>query len=189
MCKTERENPIVTRSRAALIGAATVLLDERDASAISVKDVVETAAMSRPTFYQHFADLGALFAAAGLVRLEQSMAGIEPAVQAPRGLHEAFAPVLMVIVDRMQPHAEFYSRVNGSSGGQLFHAGVVASTAMRLRREPLLQSWAHRDDIFWEFFAAGVVWALTRHLNAVSAGESSHVAADLAGIFDFVFTR
>lgn len=184
-----KPNPMAVRSRTALIGAAIQLLEVREGSAISIKDVCETAGMSRPTFYQHFTDLGALFAAAGLERLEQSLGDIEPASQAPTGLQDAFAPVLLTTVERMQPHAAFYTRINRSVGAQPFHAGVVARTAEKLRNEPLLQPWATCDEAFWQFLAAGLVWVITRHLNAVSAGDPGDVAADLAGIFAFVFSR
>lgn len=189
MRQTRRENPIVTRSRAALIAAATALLDERSADKISIKDVVEAAGMSRPTFYQHFPDLGALFAAAGLARLERSFADIEPASQAPSGLQDAFVPVLKVIVDRMQQHAVFFHRVHASPGGSAYHARVVLFSAERLRREPLLQPWADRDEVFWEFLAAGMVWVINRQLNAWCAGEPGPTEADLAGVFHFVFDR
>ncbi|MCE0537852.1 TetR/AcrR family transcriptional regulator [Kineosporia rhizophila] len=187
MRKIRRENPLAVRSRTALVEAATGLLDERKAAEISIKDVVEAAGVSRPTFYQHFPDLGAVFAAAGLMRLEQSFADLEPPSQAPDGLQSAFAPVLAVIADRMREHAVFYHRVHASPGGPAYHAQVVAFSAQRLRREPLLQPWAGRDEVFWEFLAAGLVWVINRQLAAWCTGEPGPTEADLAGVFDFVF--
>nr|WP_269328960.1 TetR/AcrR family transcriptional regulator [Kineosporia babensis] len=169
--------------------AAIALLDERSAAQISIKDVVEAAGMSRPTFYQHFADLGAVFAAAGLARLEESFADLEPPSQAPEGLQNAFAPVLALIVERMQRHAVFFHRVHASSGGAAYHAQVVTFTAQRLRREPLLQAWSDRDEVFWEFLAAGMVWVINRQLAAWCAGEPGPTEADLAEIFAFIFNR
>lgn len=169
-----------------MIAAATGLLDERGAPEISIKDVVEAAGMSRPTFYQHFPDLGAVFAAAGLARLEQSLGDLEQPTQAPSGLPDAFAPVLAVIVDRMKQHAVFYHRVHHSPGYGVYHAGVVAFTAGRLRREPLLQRWAGRDDVFWEFLAAGTVWVINRQLAAWCAGEPEGGGSELADVFALI---
>lgn len=192
MRKTRPENPIVTRSRAALTGAATRLLEGRAASAISVKDVVEEAGMSRPTFYQHFPDLGSLFAAAGLARLEETFAGIGSiggigsfgGIEAPGGSEDALAGVFGVVIERMAEHATFYARIHESQGGAAFHAGVVAATAAWLRQEPLLRNLADRDEAFWEFLAAGVVWIVTRHLAALCVDplDASHPDADLARI-------
>ncbi|MBT0773689.1 TetR/AcrR family transcriptional regulator [Kineosporia sp. J2-2] len=187
MSKERRENPIVTRSRAALIAAATALLDERGAAEISVKDVVETAGMSRPTFYQHFPDLGAVFAAAGLARLEQTLGDLEQPTQAPSGLEHAFAPTVAAVAGRMKQHAVFFHRVHAGPGYAAYHAGVVAFTAARLRSEPLLQPWAEQDDVFWEFLAAGTVWVINRQLAAWCAGRPEP-GSDLSGIFALLLT-
>ncbi|HWS32969.1 MAG TPA: TetR/AcrR family transcriptional regulator [Actinoplanes sp.] len=183
------KNPMAVRSRNALVAAATALLLERAASEISIKDVVETAGMSRPTFYQHFADLGAVFTAAGLAFHERIFAGLEPPPEASAGLREAFVPALAVIVDRMQEHALFYCRVNTSAGGPAFYAGLVAFTSRRLRSEPLLQEWAGRDDVFWDFLGAGVMWVITRQMAASYGPEPTPntAAEDLAQVFANVF--
>ncbi|GAB6902343.1 TetR/AcrR family transcriptional regulator [Kineosporia succinea] len=175
-----KTNPIVLRSRAALVGAATELLDEREAAAVSVKDVCERAGMSRPTFYQHFADLGALFASAGLARLAGDLDGLEPG--------GSLVGTFTASVDRMLPHLEFYCRISAGPGGQLFQAELVRHRALRLRREPALAVWGERDDVFWEFLAAGWVWVMTRHLHAVRAGEPSDVTPGLEAVFGVVLT-
>jgi AcrR family transcriptional regulator len=185
------KNPMAVRSRNALVAAATGLLLERPASEISIKDVAEAAGMSRPTFYQHFADLGAVFTAAGLACHERLIEDLEPPTQAPAGIRAAFAPALGVIVDRMQDHALLYCRVNDSAGGPAFYAGLVAFTAHRLRAEPLLQEVAaDRDDTFWEFLAAGVVWVITRQMAASHTQDPPPrtAAEDLARVLDQVFT-
>src|SRR5215217_4454150 len=56
----EPTDPRWFRSRQALIAAMTQLLDERDLAEISITDLVQRASVSRPTFYQHFADLNGL---------------------------------------------------------------------------------------------------------------------------------
>ena len=161
MSKTQvRENPIFTRSRAALIGGVDELLTQLPAAEISVTDVVAAAGMSRPTFYQHFTDLGSAFAAAGLARLTAMFAEIDPV--APGELAEKFAEV----VGRMEQHAKFYSRVQDSQGGAAFHAGAVALTAAWLRQVPALSGLPADDDALWEFVAAGVAWIITGHLAA-----------------------
>lgn len=135
-----RENPIVTRSRTALIGGVDELLTRRTAAEISVTDVVEAAGMSRPTFYQHFTDLGSAFAAAGLARLTTMFSQIDPS--GPDELADSFADV----VRRMEPDAQFYSRVQDSPGGAAFQAGTVELTAAWLRGLPALSTLPADDD-------------------------------------------
>ncbi len=174
-----RENPIVTRSRTALIGGVDELLTRRTAAEISVTDVVEAAGMSRPTFYQHFTDLGSAFAAAGLARLTTMFSQIDPS--GPDELADSFADV----VQRMEPDAQFYSRVQDSPGGTAFQAGTVELTAAWLRGLPALSTLPADDDALWEFLAAGVVWIITGHLAAYCRnpdGPRSHPAKDLARI-------
>lgn len=161
MCKTlMRENPIVVRSRSALIAVADGLLDQRSAAEISIKDVVEAAGMSRPTFYQHFTDLGSLFSAAGLTRLKAMFSDIDLTDSSK------LTDTLRAIMKYMEEDAQFYSRVHQSSGGAAFNAGAIDLTATWLRQLPSLSSLDDENDIWWEFLAAGVVWTINRHLAA-----------------------
>lgn len=187
-----RENPMVTRSRAALIGAATRLLEGREAADISVTDVVTEAGMSRPTFYQHFADLGALFAAAGLARLEEVFARSEASRPAPADSAGVLAERLGVLAARLGEQAVFYARIHASQGGSAFHAGAVSATAARLRREPLLRDRVGEEAAHWEFLAAGVVWLITRHLATLCRtppADHAPLAADLTHILEATFRK
>lgn len=144
--------------------AAERLLEERPPSAISITEVVATAEMSRPTFYQYFPDTGAAFAAAALRRVEAVVADLPvPEVGDPsQGMERAFAQ----LVDRMGADATFYSRVHDSSGGIAFHGRAIATVAEWLRSLP---SPAVPDETTAEFLAGGIVWTLTRHLAALCA--------------------
>ncbi|MFJ3958485.1 TetR/AcrR family transcriptional regulator [Arthrobacter sp. NPDC090010] len=164
MSKDQRINPAAARSRAALLDAVTELLSLRPASEISIKDVVEAAGMSRPTFYQHFTDLGTLFATAGLTRLEGVFAGLESRQEQGTDPEAELTALFAELVGRMSEHAHFYARVQESAGGAAFHAAVVRTGSDWLRQEPQLRGWIPRDEDAWDFLAAGVVWIITRYL-------------------------
>jgi AcrR family transcriptional regulator len=166
MSKTLRENPIATRSRAALLDAARELLEQRPASEISIKDVVDRAGMSRPTFYQHFTDLGALFASAGLARLEESFAGLSSPDGTRKASEASLTALFGELITRMAEHAHLYARIHESQGGPAFHAAAVSAAAAWLRQQPQLRHLANAEDAAWEFLAAGVVWTVTRYLAA-----------------------
>jgi len=168
MSKTPRANPVAARSRSALLDAAKTLLEARPAPEISIKELVDAAGMSRPTFYQHFSDLGSLFAAVGLTRLEETFALVEDsrAGEAEPTTPEALTVLFTELIARMNEHALFYARIHESQGGSAFHAAVVDATVEWLRQKPLLEHWAGAEPEAWEFLAAGVVWSVTRYLAA-----------------------
>lgn len=162
---SKKENPIVTRSREALTIAAQELLEQRSAADISITEIVEAAGLSRPTFYQHFSDLGSLFAAAGLGRLEALFAALSPIhahtrADAEEGIRASVRHTLATMSDE----ATFYSRVHESVGGSRFSAGAVAITVAWLRQQRIPSRHDGEDTVFWEFVAGGLVWSITRYL-------------------------
>lgn len=159
-----RENPIAARSRATLIAAADALLSRLPAAEISVKTVVDTASMSRPTFYQHFTDLGSLFAAAGSARLAQVFAAIA----------EDSEDYIAELIAAIEDDAQFYWHIYDGPSGMEFHAHAVKLTAGWLYSR---SGAVEYDDNLWDFFAAGVVWALTKHVAAVANNPQAHISS------------
>lgn len=151
---SKRENPIVTRSRAALIGAAKELLATKPAASISITDVVTAAGMSRPTFYQHFEGLGSLFATAALVQLE---AMFTAEVTNPRG---DISDQIATIVQAMAADGEFYFQVYHGAGGTEFYVGAVERMARWLA-----SLFDAPSSPSWEFLAAGFLWSIAQHLE------------------------
>ncbi|MFI5800961.1 TetR/AcrR family transcriptional regulator [Streptomyces sp. NPDC051677] len=63
----------VRRSRAALMAAAIVLVEERGTSAVPLSDIAEAADVSRKVVYQHFGDRDTLLLEAGLDRARREL--------------------------------------------------------------------------------------------------------------------
>ncbi|AKK06865.1 transcriptional regulator, TetR family [Corynebacterium mustelae] len=171
-----RENPVAARSRAALIAAADTLLNHSPAAEISVTTVVSTAGMSRPTFYQHFTDLGSLFAAAGSARLAQVFAAISG----------NSGDQIAELIAAVESDAQFYWHIYDGPSGMEFHAHAVKLTAGWLYSR---SGAVEYDDNLWDFLAAGVVWTLTKHVAAVANNPQAHIvspADDLNRILDSV---
>ena len=140
-----KTNPIVVRSRASLVAAAVQLLAEKQAADISITDVVVTAGMSRPTFYQHFADLAELLATVGVEKLVDIFHKNENFPQ---------------IVELIKAEASLFHQIHSSAGGAYFHA-----TAIEVTTAWLGEKWGEEPDPeLWSFIAAGAVWLIFKHL-------------------------
>lgn len=150
---------MAARYRKALIEAADHLLGQRAANSITVTDVVTTAAMSRPTFYQHFDGLGPLFAAAGLARLERIFTA-EATAPSSRTLADHFAS----LIAHMEANHQFLYHVHTSPGSADFHNGSIDLIVRWLHELPELHAIPRSDTATWEFLAAGVLWSVTKHL-------------------------
>lgn len=69
------------QSRKALLNAARELVAEHPVSELSITEVAAAAGISRPTFYQHFADVSALVAAACNEQMQEIFEGIDRDLQ------------------------------------------------------------------------------------------------------------
>ena len=61
--RSESTDPRALRTRKALVDAALRLLNEHEVADLNVSQIVKEAGVSRPVFYQHFADRDALLSA------------------------------------------------------------------------------------------------------------------------------
>jgi len=152
-------DPRTVRSRAALISAATELIDERDVASISITDVCTVAGVSRPTFYQHFGDVSTLVQAAAIDRLQQVFDATialevrdEPPVMLQNGVGR--------LVRGLAQHAPFYRRVLEGTSIFAAHAMVVDYVAERLKAFIERSGVANAEAITFRirFLAAGATW-------------------------------
>lgn len=159
-------DPRARRSQAALIQAMTEILDESDATP-NVTDVVKRAGASRPTFYQHFGDVGTLMHAAALARLEGLMhvfASEEDDETAYEDPGARIAEHLGGLFSNLAKHRDFYRRVltGPASIGTL--SAIVSLVTDYLTNKstmlPHIRKLAHDDEAqaaeFTEFLAAGI---------------------------------
>ena len=110
-------DPRQVRTRAALVGAATELLDERDTADISVTDLANRAGVTRKSLYLNFLDRDAVLQAAGVQRYEQALTRYH------LGGGGGFRGTATAIVEHLREHSDFYRRLlSGSCGIDTYRA-------------------------------------------------------------------
>jgi AcrR family transcriptional regulator len=170
------EDPRLARTRDALIRAATAELDERDPESLSITDLVATAGVSRPSFYQHFGDLPTLVHAAALGRVRSAFETISTARDSGGSWASFSEHTLRELIAHFDDHAAFYLRAVGGPGGQQFVASVIHFLSERLATvSPLAPVIAEsaRPVERADFLAAGVLWTITSWLAVESADRAS----------------
>ncbi|BDV32372.1 TetR/AcrR family transcriptional regulator [Microbacterium terricola] len=183
----EREDPRWTRSRAALIAAVTTLLDEGRAP--SITDIVATAGVSRPTFYQHFGDVPTACGAAGLERLRSQFESIPGPVDSGQGEDEVIATMTRLL-EHLLAHRVFYCAVLNEAGERALTEGIVAFLVdrivhvspfgARLRARP----GPHTSDRVTAL-AAGLVWLIIGWLTRDEPEPAAQMAARVIAVISF----
>jgi len=165
------------RSRTALIGAMTALLDERDLDRLSITLVVQAAGVTRPTFYQHYADLAGLASDAAITRLDAEFERHEPS-PAAEGWLEAAEPVVGRLLQHLAEHRDFYRRVfYGSAARPVMDAAVELVVRRILERSPFGDVVAEpgseetRDRVV--IVSGGIVWLLSKWLLTDLTGRDA----------------
>ena len=173
-------DPRMVRSRAALVAAMTELLDQRGVEDITITDVVRQAGVTRPTFYQHFADILSIARAACFFRLEAAFPpenGHE--ADANKSTQELLTEVTRdttAILAHMKERRDFYGRVMRGAGSVELFESLVQFLERRLISDPAMQiqsSVAIAPADRARILAGGVVWMVTRWLDSDFQGENS----------------
>ena len=182
-------DPRTARSRAALITAATELVDERDVSAISINDICAAAGVSRPTFYQHFGDISTVVQAAAVGRL-QEVFDATVALETPGEPAAMLDAGVTRLMHGLARHAAFYRRVLEGTSAISAQAMVVDFVADRLLAFVERSGAADPQRIAFSirFLAAGASWLVIEQfgdnpdadgLDATATRIARHLAASL----------
>lgn len=169
-------DPRAARSYDALIAAMDELLDEReDPAAVKITEIVQRAGISRPTFYQHFADVPDLVRATTLHRLT-AIFGLIPN-EAPGGTWGEFAHAkLSILLGALQKDAPTYLAVfSGPAAVPVLKGVVDYLTDQILNCSPLgtvLRRELTPDVAFAraEFLGAGATWRVLQWLDTDFTG-------------------
>ncbi|MFZ5783760.1 MAG: TetR/AcrR family transcriptional regulator [Pseudomonadota bacterium] len=184
MTRTSRaDDPRSRRSLEALLGAVTALVDGEPIHQISITGVVQAAGVTRPTFYQHFADVPAAAQQAALVRLATAFgSAVPPPIdraatgrQLKRRIEDRARPVM----EHLQAHRDFYVRVLEGAGTVAFFDELVAFVARQLLPDVFEAAdgeGAVREDLA-TLVAGGVVWMVVRWLRATSGRQTAEAMA------------
>lgn len=177
------DDPRSRRSLEALLGAVTALVDGEPIHQISITGVVQAAGVTRPTFYQHFADVPAAAQQAALVRLATAFgSAVPPPIdraatgrQLKRRIEDRARPVM----EHLQAHRDFYVRVLEGAGTVAFFDELVAFVARQLLPDVFEAAdgeGAVREDLA-TLVAGGVVWMVVRWLRATSGRQTAEAMA------------
>jgi AcrR family transcriptional regulator len=141
-------------TRRAIIGAALKLLDERNFSALSLREVTREVGIVPAGFYRHFESMEAL----GLVLIDESFSSLREMLRAartnkldPNRMIESTVEILTASVTQQREHWRFIVRERSSGIPILRHAIraeillITSELAADLARFPGLDSWSAED--------------------------------------------
>ena len=178
-------DPRMQRSRAALLDAATDLLDTQAVADISITKLVEHAGVTRPTFYQHFPDIPGIARAAALRRLAAASPNPAPIPIADltrQQLHDLIAAQFLPDLEHLAAHRDFYLRVlDGASDLHLLGALVTLSlerTTLETFEHVTREQGTSAHDLM-TLIAGGVTWLIITWLRD-SNQPPTHLAVRIA---------
>jgi len=141
-------------TRRAIIGAALKLLDERNFSALSLREVTREVGIVPAGFYRHFESMEAL----GLVLIDESFRSLREMLRSartnkldPNRMIESTVEILTASVTQQREHWRFIVRERSSGIPILRHAiraeilRITAELATDLARVPGLDTWNAED--------------------------------------------
>ena len=141
-------------TRRAIIGAALKLLDERNFSALSLREVTREVGIVPAGFYRHFESMEAL----GLVLIDESFRSLREMLRAartdkldPNRMIESTVEILTTSVTQQREHWRFIVRERSSGIPILRHAIraeillITSELAADLARVPGLDTWNTED--------------------------------------------
>ncbi|MCA1508654.1 TetR/AcrR family transcriptional regulator [Bradyrhizobium sp. NBAIM02] len=136
-----RLDPRFQRSRQSIITTVAELVDAFPIGEITITQVVEEAGVTRPTFYQHFADIPAAVRAAALIRLASALPKPEAAVPPEQVTAKYFRSRIIArmtpVLRHLSANKVFYLRVLESAANFSFFDEIVTMLTNVMLREPL----------------------------------------------------
>lgn len=171
-----RENdPRFQRTRQALLRSLIELVDAEPDQTISITRLVEAAGVSRPTFYQHFPDVGAALQQAALDRIAEVLPPFE-ATDIGGSVEDQVHGHILPALEHLERHRAFYLRViETAASASLFEELVLF---VRARMGAHEQTDPHVIDIV----AGGAMWLVVRWLRGVVVGTPKEIAGRVAAL-------
>ena len=172
------------RSRGAILDAVTELLDAGPLSGLSITQVSAKAAVTRPTFYQHFPDLASAARAAAFARLDQALPQNQADDAALEGeaLRAHVEQEALEIFSYLAQHRPFFARVMEEAGNASFFDDLVSLTGTRLVPQHIAPAEAGPiyAQTFNRFFAGGLTWLAINWLKTEPVEPPEQFAGRIA---------
>lgn len=172
------------RTRSAILDALTELLDAGPLAGLSITQVATKAEVTRPTFYQHFADLASAARAAAFARLEKALP--LPEDHDPKLDHQTLCAHVeaeaLEIFSYLAQHRAFFARVMEEAGNSSFFDDLVSLTGTRMMPQYTLPPYADAEywQTFTRFFAGGLTWLAINWLRSDSTVPPQLMAQRIA---------
>ena len=165
------EDPRLVRSRQALLDAVAALLEERDVVDISVTELAAAAGMSRPTFYQHFADVPEAAAAAAARRIADTFARADERY-ADRAREDFVRGTLDEVVGEMDAHRALYRRVLAGPSSRTASDLVIRYVTDRMRERVLGGVAEPGTEDRLAVIGAGITWLMVQWVQTDGTGRN-----------------
>lgn len=191
MDETKRQDPRYIRSYEALAAAVCELAATRPVPEISVTMLTERAGVSRPTFYQHVADVRELVRDVALRRLGAATPKL-PILDLNRGsdVPAASAELAAAILQPLQHlarHQHFYLNVLDHAGTPDLFARVIALLAERMDTRafaPVATDSGIPADRFATVVHGGIMWSIVSWLHGrPTIDAAAAMASEVGTIF------
>ena len=170
------DDPRFQRSLKALRAAVLGLVEAGPLADLSITRLVQTAGVTRPTFYQHFADIPDAARRVALALLDQAFpvpppfpAGVEIT---PDSLFARIEGNALPVIRHLQAHRSFYVNVLEGAGNAAFFEEVVTFLSGRFLPEgnALAPRDPHGDRM--TVMAGGLMWLVVRWLRDDGAADA-----------------
>lgn len=172
------------RSLSALIDATISLVEDRPVQQISITQLVETAGVTRPTFYQHFSDIPFAAQRAALHRLDQAIPPIGGVVMPmTEDVASQIEHHLLPALTHLADHRTFYLRVIEGGASVTFFEELVRFVASKMSPELFCQTANQKGVVekdLLDMVAGGSMWLLVRWLRGEIEGSPNSIAQRLA---------
>lgn len=176
------------RSLNALHAATVEFVEARPLAEISITALVHTAGVTRPTFYQHFADIPDAARRAALGRLDAAVPLPRPLPSeglSQQALRQRVVDQAMPALKHLAEHRAFYLNVLDGAANAAFFQEIVSFIAGRMLPEVFetaaRKGNADRRDLM-AVVAGGVMWLVVGWLRDEHRDEPSAMAQRVAGI-------
>lgn len=180
--RNREEDPRFLRTRRVLLDTLVDMVDAEPDQPISITKLVETAGLTRPTFYQHFADVPAALQYAALERIATVLppfAGSTTLETIDETVSQHALPALIHI----DTHRDFYLRVIESAASAAFFEELVRFVRQRMLTEainglsPLAsEKLAQLSDVI----AGGAMWLVVRWIRGDLRGTPNDLVQRIA---------
>lgn len=178
LSRNKDDDPRFLRTRRALLDAVVALVDAEPSQPISITKLVETAGVTRPTFYQHFPDVSSALQRAALERVATVLPPFT-GVCTPETIEQTVTQHALPALIHIDAHRPFYLRsIEGAATAAFFEELVQFVSQRMLTRttDDLSPLASEKLSQLSDVIAGGSMWLVVRWIR----GDLLCTPADLA---------